>query len=265
MRHDKETNPDNRGRIVLVGAGPGDPDLITIAGAKSLAKADVVLYDRLINPALLELAPQAKHIYIGKEVGQPHHEIQKQIHEQMLEHAAAGKCVVRLKGGDPFIFGRGGEEAEEARRAGFDCDIIPGVTSALGATAATSIPLTHRDHSSSVTFITGCCAGDIDMHQTDWAAISKGSDTLVIYMGARNLAAIARRTIDAGRSPGQPVAVIMNATEANEKIEFMNLGSLADGEKKDIIRAPAIVIIGEVVRLGVNLRELAAAAHHPGP
>ncbi len=248
------------GRIVLVGAGPGDPDLVTVAGMKALAMADVVIYDRLVNPTLLEMAPRAEHIYIGKKVGQPHHEIQEKIHAIMIEHGLAGKYVVRLKGGDPFVFGRGGEEAEEARRAGIYCQVIPGVTSALGAAATASIPLTHRDHSSSVTFVTGCCAGNIDMHQTNWEAISRGSDTLVVYMGVRNLPAIAHRTIEAGRPPEQPVAIVMNATEANEKIEILTLRELADGKKQDVIEAPAIMIIGEVVGLHSGLQSLTATA-----
>ena len=170
-----------------------------------------------------------------------------------------------MKGGDPFIFGRGGEEAEEARRAGINCEIIPGITSALGAAATASIPLTHRDHSSSVTFVTGCCAGDIDMHQTDWESISRGSDTLVIYMGVRNLPAIAHRTIEAGRPPEQPVAIVMNATDADEKIEILTLRELAEGKKQDVIEAPAIMIIGEVVGLRADLRDLTATVLNTGP
>ena len=240
-----------QGSITLVGAGPGDPELLTLAGARALAEAEVVIYDRLVNPALLAHAPQAEAIYLGKDAGNTHHVTQELIHTTMVEAARAGKRVVRLKGGDPYIFGRGGEEVMAAREAGVPCRVIPGVTAALGAGAAAGIPLTHRDVARSVAFVTGCTS-DFGHCATDWKALAKAVDTIVIYMGARHLNLIAAALIAGGRSAEEPLAAIRNATLPDQELHCFTLGELAGKAQEPKI--------GQVVRVGEALREVVAAA-----
>jgi uroporphyrin-III C-methyltransferase len=246
-----------QGQITLVGAGPGDPELITLAGQRALAEADVVIYDRLVNPALLEHAPRADRIYIGKRPGESHEASQGRIDTLMLAAAREGKRVVRLKGGDPFVFGRGGEEVLAARREGVGVRVVPGVTAALGAAAAIQLPLTHRNAASSVAFVTGCSASEAPRPQVDWKALAKAVDTLVLYMGVRHLGAIARALIEGGRPETEPAAAIENATTSEQRIHYFTLAQLAAGEAEGAVSAPAIVVIGTVVRIQ---RELAAMA-----
>ena len=192
------------GQLTLVGAGPGDPDLITLAGVKALQTADVVIYDRLVSPALLEYAPQAEHIYAGKQAGHSHEHIQQCIGALIAQHAGCGQHVVRLKGGDPMIFGRGAEEIELARQHGFVLRIIPGITATLGAAASLQFSLTERFVASSVALVTGCDADGPDgPPKADWEGLAWSADTLVIYMGRRHLQRIAQAPYKR-RAPGQP-------------------------------------------------------------
>jgi uroporphyrin-III C-methyltransferase/precorrin-2 dehydrogenase/sirohydrochlorin ferrochelatase len=257
------------GFITLVGAGPGDPELITLAGVRALEAADVVVYDRLVHPALLEHAFRAKHVYLGKIPGENHHRTQTQIHETLLAAARNGQNVVRLKGGDPFIFGRGGEEVQAARAAGVPVRVIPGVTAALGAAATAQIPLTHRAVSGSVTFITACaatpCPGQpIPPGQPDWAQLARLPGTLVIYMGASQASSLAARLLAAGRRAEEPVAIIHQATLPGETLLTTNLQALASLDPAQQPPPPALLIVGDVVGLGLAPALAAAAAQTAG-
>jgi uroporphyrin-III C-methyltransferase len=249
-----------QGRVTLVGAGPGDPDWITLAGVRALADADLVIYDRLVNPALLEHAAQADCVYVGKKPGEAHGATQDRINALMLEAARAGKHVVRLKGGDPFVFGRGGEEVLAARREGIVVRVVPGITAALGAAAATTLPLTHRHLASSVAFITGCPASDPPRPRVDWRALARAVDTLVLYMGVRHLSAIAAELMAGGRARDEPLAVIQRASTPEQRIDHGTLEEAAGGWGKERAEAPAIIVIGEVVRLQRELEALAREA-----
>jgi uroporphyrin-III C-methyltransferase/precorrin-2 dehydrogenase/sirohydrochlorin ferrochelatase len=269
------SDPSDRrrlGSLTLVGAGPGDPELLTLAGARALAEADVVIYDRLVHPALLAHAPRARHVLMGKEPGERHACAQARINESIVWEASQGRRVVRLKGGDPLIFGRGGEELALAREHGIACRVIPGVTAALGAAAASGIPLTRRDVASSVAFVTGCGAGhgtggaqlDADADAVDWAALAHAVDTIVIYMGAARIQRIARVLVEAGRPADQAAAVIRNATLADQEVQCFTLGELSrdDLGRSSALQSPSVVVIGDVVALSLILRD-AIAAHHP--
>lgn len=244
-----------RGEITLVGAGPGDPELITLAGVRALAEADMVIYDRLVHPDLLNHAAKGELIYAGKTPGEPHAATQRWIIEQMIEHASRGKRVVRLKGGDPSVFGRGGEETEAARAAGIPVRVIPGVTACLGAVAQAGFPLTHRGMASSVAMVTGCPAADDPMQAPDWQALARSVDTIVIYMGVRRLPRIARELLAGGRPPEQPVAVIENATLPDRRIRRTSLCELGALDP-DQIKSPAMIVVGEVVNLGEPMQAL---------
>ncbi len=248
------------GRLTLVGAGPGDPDLITVAGRDALRAADVVIYDRLVHPELLRHAPaSAVRVYLGKRPGEPHQPTQDRIHDLIVEHGRAGRHVVRLKGGDPMLFGRGGEELEVAARAGIPARVIPGVTAALGAAAAARLPLTHRELASSVAFVTGCGAAHRGDPGVDWAALARAVDTIVIYMGVEHLTGIAAALVAAGRPAGQPVALVCRATLADEAVFVAALGDLAAGLTPAGVEAPAAIIVGEVARCREASRQVAAA------
>jgi uroporphyrinogen III methyltransferase/synthase len=240
-----------RGVVYLVGAGPGDPRLITLRGIECLKQADVVVYDRLINRSILAYAHHAELIDVGK---QPHcHTFaQDEINALLIEKAQAGKTVVRLKGGDPFVFGRGAEEASELAKAGLPFEIVPGVSSAIAAPAYAGIPVTHRGLACSVSIATGHRADLVTDPDCDWRRLARGSDTLVFLMGVHNLARIVEELTAHGRPPDTPVALVERATRTNQKTV---IGSLADiVERADEIRPPAVVIIGEVVRLRETLR-----------
>ena len=203
------------GRVVLVGAGPGDPDLLTVKAARLIGEADVIFADRLVGEGMLELAnPAAQIVPVGKSKGE-HSVPQGEIHRRMIAAALDGKLVVRLKGGDPFIFGRGGEEVEALRAAGIAVEVVPGISAALGRAAAAQIPLTHREIAQAVTFVTGHAALGAEP-DLDWAALARANQTVVVYMGVGTAEVIADRLLAAGRDAATPVAVIENGTRANE-------------------------------------------------
>jgi uroporphyrinogen III methyltransferase/synthase len=233
--------------VVLVGAGPGDPGLVTVRGLECLRRADVILYDNLAAPALLAHArPDAEIIYVGKKRAE-HALTQDEINALLVEHARAGRRVVRLKGGDPFLFGRGGEEAEALAGAGLPFEVVPGVSSAMGAAACAGIPLTHRDHTSAVTFVTGH-----EVDKIDWARTG-ASETIVVFMGLVTFPEIARRLIAAGRSPETPAAAVRWATRRDQRTIQGTLADLAGKIAETCLKPPTIIIVGEVVRLAEKL------------
>jgi uroporphyrinogen III methyltransferase/synthase len=238
-----------RGMVYLVGAGPGDPGLLTIKGRDCLSRAQVVVYDYLANPELLEYAPKGTEwIYVGKRGGS-HTMCQEEIGSLIVEKARQGKVVVRLKGGDPFIFGRGGEEAEDLSREGIPFEVVPGVTSAVAVPAYAGIPLTHREFASTVAFVTG--HEDPKKQTTDiaWGKLSTASGTLVFLMGVGNLDKIVQRLIKNGRPPETPVAVIRRGTLAAQDTVVGTLETIGVLAKEKGITPPAIIVVGEVVRL----------------
>ncbi len=250
--------------VYLVGAGPGDPGLLTLRGAELLRSADVVLYDRLVSSDVLCLArSDALCIDVGKRpgtdsAGADHR--QDDIGRLLVEHGRTAAIVVRLKGGDPFVFGRGGEEIEILERAGIAWEIVPGVSSALGVPGAAGIPATHRGLASSVTIVTGQTrhAGEPSdcEHEPDWEALARTGGTLVILMGMASRAAIAAALIDAGRGPDTPVAVIQNGTTATERTVRTTLARLPEVD----LGPPAVIVVGPVVDLGHRAR----ASGEPG-
>ena len=237
------------GRVYLVGAGPGDPRLITLRGAQCLGRADVVLYDSLASPRLLALAPAgAEKVLVGKRHGRvtvP----QEDIERRLVEEARRGKIVVRLKGGDPFIFGRGGEEAEACTRAGVEFEVVPGVTSAIAAPAAAGIPLTHRERASVVTIVTGSPGEKAGYDPYDWHALARTGGTLVFVMAVLPLAEITQRLLAAGMSATIPAAAVQWGTTPRQKTVVANLGTLAEKLRVARMRPPAVIVIGEVAEL----------------
>jgi uroporphyrin-III C-methyltransferase len=247
--------------VYLVGAGPGDPELITLKARRALAQADAVVYDHLVDAALLELTPpECERLFAGKKGGQACRP-QGEIDELLVRLALEGKTVVRLKGGDPFVFGRGGEEASALAAAGIPFAIVPGVTAALAAAAYAGIPLTHREHSSAVVFLTGHedpAKPDATVRWEDYARLKA---TLCVYMGVRNLPVIARRLEAGGMAPSTPAAIVESATtEAHRRI-LGTLGSIAGLAARENVRAPAMLIIGEVAALAESLSWFENAAH----
>jgi len=227
--------------VHLVGAGPGDPGLLTMRAAELLRTADVVVHDRLVSAAILELAaPWAEMIDVGKRPAGPA-DAQTRIHDILIDRARRFDCVVRLKGGDPFVFGRGGEEALELRAAGVDVAEVPGITSAIAAPAAAGIPVTMRGVSSGFTVVTGHTDPAQDP-TLDWGALARAGTTLVILMGASRAALISASLIDGGMAPSTPVAVIHSATTADEHVQRSTLAELGDLD----VRNPATIVIGEV-------------------
>jgi uroporphyrin-III C-methyltransferase len=243
------------GKVYLVGAGPGDPKLLTIKAAEAIAASDVIIYDYLVNPEVLVHAQrEAELIYVGKRSGEPSIS-QSEINHIMIERAQRGQTVARLKGGDPFIFGRGGEEAEALADAGVDWEVIPGVSSGVAAAAYAGIPLTHRDYSSSVVFITGR-DGLKRKRAIDWAVAAHAADTLVIFMCAGTIVRIARELIDSGRSRSTPVAIIRWGTYQHQEVYSGTLEDLAQAaDEFDLMRIepPAIAVVGDVVSLKERL------------
>ncbi|MGH9957484.1 MAG: uroporphyrinogen-III C-methyltransferase, partial [Pyrinomonadaceae bacterium] len=241
------------GTVYLVGAGPGDPGLLTLRARDVLAASDVVVYDYLADPDVLRFVPtQADKIYAGK-VGHGHRTSQDEINRLLIDIARAGKCVVRLKGGDPFLFGRGGEEAEALYEAGIRFEVVPGISSALAVPAYAGIPLTHREHSSSVAILTGTSSGDLDDVSATLADVSH-ADTIVILMGVSNLRLIADDLAASGRSPQTPVAIIRWGTYETQQTVTGTLQSIAADAEHARMRAPAVIVIGEVVRLRERLK-----------
>ena len=240
----------SEGKVYLVGAGPGDPGLLTVRGLELLHRAEVIVYDKLVNPALLEEAPSAtERIFVGKQAGR-HCIAQAEINEVLIDYARRGHQVVRLKGGDPFVFGRGGEEAEALADAGIPFEVVPGVSSAVAVPAYAGIPLTHRKFASSFAVVTGHEARKAQ-DAVDWAKLATAVDTLVILMGLSNLPIIVSRLIAHGRSPETPAAVIRRGTTDEQEAV---LGTLADiVEKSAHLEPPALIVVGDVVSLADKL------------
>ena len=242
-----------KGKVFLVGAGPGDPDLLTIKGKECISRADVVVYDYLANKVLLEYAKDdAEIIYAGKKGG-CHTMSQDDISSMIVEKAKKGLTVVRLKGGDPFIFGRGGEEAQQLVRDGVAFEVVPGVTSAVAVPAYAGIPLTHRDYTSTVAFITGHEEPGKKESDIAWDKLSTGAGTLVFLMGVGNLPLIAERLMNYGRSPDTPAAVIRRGTVPEQRTVTGTLQNIAELVRQKDIKPPAIIIIGDVVNLRKEL------------
>lgn len=240
-------NKDYAGEVYLVGAGPGDPDLLTLRALRLMHKADVVLYDRLVSEEiLLKLRPDAEKIYVGKQSAN-HALGQESINEMLVRLAGEGHKVLRLKGGDPFIFGRGGEELETLAEAGVSFQIVPGITAASGCASYAGIPLTHRDYSQSVRFLTGHTKeGSVPLQ---WEILAKEQQTLVFYMGLAGLPTICTQLVKHGMSSSTPVAVVQQGTTSMQKVVVADLKSIAELATANKIKAPTIIIVGEVVRL----------------
>lgn len=240
------------GKAYLVGAGPGDPELITVKGLRCLQQADIILYDRLVNKEILQHAKTgAKLLYCGKKPN-AHTVEQEAINEMLVTYARNGYQVVRLKGGDPFVFGRGGEEALHCLKNGIPFEVIPGITSGIAVPAYAGIPVTHRALSRSFAFITGHQIGDIQAKQ-EWRHLVNGVDTLCIYMGISQLSTIIENVIAGGKAPNTPIAVIQWGTYSEQKIVTSTLTSIVETIEKENITNPSMIIIGEVVSLHKQL------------
>jgi len=250
--------PRAGGAVWLIGAGPGDPDLLTVRACKVLATADVVVHDGLVSPAILDLAPaKTRRISVAKR--KSHHSYaQEDINRLLVALALEGLVVARLKGGDPFMFGRGGEEVAACRAAGVECQVIPGITAALAAGAAAGAPLTHRGSAQAVTFVTGHATGDAEP-DLDWRALATENQTVVIYMGLSKAALIAARLIDAGRAPSTPVLVVENVSLPQERRIATRLDELAGVTAS--LAGPALLMIGEAMALAhVDMPAIPATA-----
>jgi uroporphyrin-III C-methyltransferase len=247
-----------RGWVWLVGAGPGDPGLVTLLALNALQQADVVVHDALVDETILKLArPGADVVFAGKRGGKPSPR-QRDISLRLIELARSGQRVVRLKGGDPFMFGRGGEEALALVEARIPFRVVPGVTSGTGGLAYAGIPATHRDVNHAVTFITGHNTGGDVPSDLDWEALSRGSPVLVIYMGLKHLAHIRSALLAAGRKPAERVAVVSHATTPRQRVLETTLGASVEDVTANAIEAPALIVIGDVVRLRAGLDWLSA-------
>ena len=237
------------GKVYLVGAGPGDPKLITLKALEAIKKADVVLYDRLIGKGIVDMIPKsAKKIYVGRDIGDDYHH-QNYTNSLMLKLAKTKKNIVRLKGGDPFIFGRGGEEAEFLKLHRTKFEIIPGITSAIGSAEYSGIPLTHRDYASSVVFVTGHEDAKKKKESVKWKKLATSVDTIVIMMGLSRLDVICKNLISGGRDKKTPVAVIQDGTTSKQKMVKGNLSNISHIVRQAKIRPPSIIIVGKVVNL----------------
>lgn len=236
------------GVVYLVGAGPGDPGLMTARSLELIASADAIFYDRLIPPGALDGArADAELVYVGKQSGVPSVP-QGEIGERLVEAARAGRSVVRLKGGDPFVFGRGGEEGEALREAGIEFEVVPGVTAGVAATAYAGIPVTHRDDASAVAFVTGHEDPEKEESALDWEALARFPGTLVFYMGVKRLADNAAALIAAGRDPAEPAAAIERGTWPGQRTVEATLGTIAAAVEREAVKAPALIVVGEVAR-----------------
>tara|TARA_R110000850_G_scaffold6952_9_gene26263 strand:+ start:494 stop:1285 length:792 start_codon:yes stop_codon:yes gene_type:complete len=244
-------NTSNRtagaGKVYLVGAGPGDPDLLTLKAARLLADADVIVHDGLVSRDILDLAsPSARLVSVAKKRSL-HSVPQDRINQILVSEAGKGYRVVRLKGGDPFIFGRGGEEADDCKAAGLEVEVVPGISAALGCAAQARMPLTHRDASSAVSFVAGQCKGLSDQN---WSGLAGKGRTLVIYMGVANAEAIVEKLIADGAAPDLPVAVLENGTRSDFRALRTLLTDLGDLVRRETVRSPALLVVGEVARYG---------------
>lgn len=242
------------GKVFLVGAGPGDPKLITVYGLECIKNADIIAYDRLVNIELLNVAKAGTElIYCGKEPGN-HALIQEEINTLLVEKALEGKIVTRLKGGDPCVFGRVGEEAEVLANANIPFEIVPGVTSGIAVPAYAGIPVTHREYASSFTMVTGSGSTENGKDTINWAALVNASDTIAFYMGTRNLHYICKQLIMHGKAPETLVAVIQEGTTKSQKTVTGTLSTIEDIVIKANIRHPAMIIVGDVVQLREKLK-----------
>ncbi|MEM2093501.1 MAG: uroporphyrinogen-III C-methyltransferase [Candidatus Bathyarchaeia archaeon] len=240
------------GKVYLVGAGPGDPKLLTLRAVEVLKEADVVIYDRLVNREILKLAPEsAEKIYAGKASGK-HTLSQEEINSLIVKAAMDGKTVVRLKGGDPFLFGRGGEEAEALMSGNIAFEVVPGVSSALAAPAYAGIPLTHRDYASSVAIVTGSQAVDA-AKRVNWTRLARAVDTIVILMGLEPIDEIAKALMEGGLSQETPVAVIEWGTLDRQRTLISCLADVAEETRRRGLRPPSVIVVGEVAKLGRRL------------
>ena len=235
------------GSVALVGCGPGDPDLLTLRAARVIAGADALVYDRLVSTGIVELGRRdAKRIYVGKarsDHALPQHEISA----LLVRLAKQGMRVARLKGGDPFVFGRGGEEVEELAANGIPFEVVPGVTAAAGIAAYAGIPLTHRDHAHAITLVTGHLKdGSVDL---DWPALARPGQTLVIYMGLAGLAAICRELVAHGRAPDTPAAIVQHGTLPTQRVVTGTLADLATRAEAAALKPPTLIVVGDVVKL----------------
>jgi uroporphyrin-III C-methyltransferase / precorrin-2 dehydrogenase / sirohydrochlorin ferrochelatase len=243
--------PRAGGEVTLVGAGPGDPELLTLKALRALQDADVILHDHLVPPAVLDLARRdAARLCVGKAAGQTG-STQAQINDLLIEHARQGKRVVRLKGGDPFIFGRGGEELQALARAKIRFSVIPGVTAAAGCAAYAGIPLTHRDFAHGVTFITG--HADKDPEEHDWTALAKTGTTAVFYMGLARIGHIAGKLIEHGAPPHRPAAIIAQGTLPDQRVITATLSDIGAAVSRAGVESPALLVVGDVVSLHASL------------
>jgi uroporphyrin-III C-methyltransferase len=254
---------EGTGRVFLVGAGPGDPELITLKGLRRLRQADAVVYDRLVAPELVDEAPSwAERVFVGKEEGR-HTLPQEEINELLIRLARSGRQVVRLKGGDPFVFGRGGEEAQACAEAGVPFEVVPGVSSAVAAPASAGIPVTHRGVASWFAVITAHGCGPAASQLPDWRSL-QAVETLVILMGVKRLPEVTRGLIESGRSPETPAAVVERGTQAGERVVTGTLETLAARAAEAEIASPATIVVGEVVRLRESLCRFPSEGHTMG-
>ncbi|MBB6367776.1 uroporphyrin-III C-methyltransferase/precorrin-2 dehydrogenase/sirohydrochlorin ferrochelatase [Xanthomonas sacchari] len=252
-----EALPLRPGSVTLVGAGPGDPGLLTGHALHALRQADVVLHDRLVSPAILHLLPAGtERIAVGKSAD-GHSVAQEQIHALLLEHARRGRRVVRLKGGDPFVFGRGGEELEYLRAHAVPYAVVPGITAALACAAYAGIPLTHRDHAQSLRLVTAHCKDSFDT--LDWAALAQQRQTLAVYMGVAGLDTVRTRLLRAGRAADTPFALVENGSRPEQRVITGTLADLPDTARAHGVRSPALLILGEVAALASTLHWFGAA------
>ncbi|WP_171382984.1 uroporphyrinogen-III C-methyltransferase [Vibrio europaeus] len=243
-------SPSNLGFVSLVGAGPGDPDLLTVKGHRVIQQAEVVVYDRLVSPEILALAnSDAEMIYVGKKLDF-HCVPQDQINQILVEKAQQGKKVVRLKGGDSFIFGRGGEELEELADQGIRFEVVPGITAAAGATAYAGIPLTHRDHAQSVQFITGHVQKD--GREIEWHSLAQSNNTLVFYMGLKQSGYITEKLLETGLDANMSCAIIENGTRREQRVFTGALKELPNMAKEAV--SPALIVVGSVTSLHDKLK-----------
>lgn len=251
------------GWVWLVGAGPGDPGLLTLHAANALAQADVVVYDALVDPGVLDHArPGADIRFAGKRGGRPSPK-QRDISLKLVELARAGKRVCRLKGGDPFVFGRGGEEALALVEARIPFRVVPGVSAGIGGLAYAGIPVTHRDVNHVVTFLTGHDQTGLTPSSIDWEGVARGAPVIVMYMAMKHLGQIAAALIAAGRAPSEPAAIVVSATTGTQRVLETTLGRAAADVQESVLEPPAIVVVGEVVRLRAALDWLGALTGRP--